>query len=305
MSPARRWLQWSLSASVLALAAWLLWRQLRGLDPAHLQAALVALPASAIALSLTATAVSFACLAIYERLATQWLAPGKVPRAVAWRTGLVAHALANTLGFHPVTAVALRLRSYRALGIDAATLAKIVALIGACVASGVFAILAAAEAWSLWRLGQRQLLLLLLIAAVAAFALLKRRLRQASLRFPPLANAGALLALGLLEMAAATAALAVLLPAGALPEGPAFVLLFVTATMLGIVSHAPGGLGVFEATMLAAAAPGARAQVLAALLAYRLLYNLLPCALALLAVAGAATRERVGRRLSSTADTRA
>jgi uncharacterized membrane protein YbhN (UPF0104 family) len=179
------------------------------------------------------------------------------------------------------------------------------ALIGACVASGVFAILAAAEAWSLWRLGQRQLLLLLLIAAVAAFALLKRRLRQASLRFPPLANAGALLALGLLEMAAATAALAVLLPAGALPEGPAFVLLFVTATMLGIVSHAPGGLGVFEATMLAAAAPGARAQVLAALLAYRLLYNLLPCALALLAVAGAAARERVGRRLSSTADTRA
>src|SRR4029077_1729872 len=136
-------------------------------------------------------------------------------------------------------------------------------------------------AWSLWRHGQQVLLLALVFAAGAAIAVLQLRLRQASLRFPMLAHAGTLLVLGLLEMAAAVGALAVLLPAGVLPDGPAFVLLFVTATVLGIVSHAPGGLGVFEATVLTAVAPAARAQVLAALLAYRLLYNLLPCALAL------------------------
>jgi len=305
MNPARRWLRWTAGALVLSLAAWLLWRQLRGLEPGQLRVALAALPASAIALSLAATALSFACLAAYERLATQWLAPGKVPRAAAWRTALVAHALANTLGFHPVTAVALRVRAYRVHGIDAATLAKIVAAIGACVAAGVIAILALAGAWSLWRHGQRELLLVLVCSAGIALAAGKRRLRQAALRFPWLAHAGALLLLGVVEMGAATAALAVLLPAGALPEGPGFVLLFVTATLLGIASHSPGGLGVFEATMLAAAAPAARAQVLAALLAYRVLYNLLPCALALLAVAAGSVRQRAGRTLSWTADTRA
>ena len=88
-------------------------------------------------------------------------------------------------------------------------------------------------------------------------------------------------------------------------DGPAFVVLFVSATLLGIVSHVPGGLGVFEATMLAAAAPTARAQVLAALLAYRAIYNLLPCALALLALATGALRGRMRGEFSSTAGTRA
>jgi uncharacterized membrane protein YbhN (UPF0104 family) len=305
MNPVRRWRRWTLGALVFSLATWLLWRQLRGLGTAQLQAALAALPTSAIALCLAATALSFGCLALYERLATQWLAPGKVPLAVAWRTGLVAHALANTLGFHPLTAVALRLRAYRAHGIDAATLAKIVAAIGACVAAGVAATLVVAGAWSLWMHGQQELLVVLVVSAGTALAVLELRPRRASLRLPMLAHAGVLFALGLLEMGAATGALAVLLPAGALPDGPAFVLLFVTATLLGIASHAPGGLGVFEATMLAAAAPAARAQVLAALLAYRVLYNLLPCALALLAVAGGAVRERLGRGLSSTAGTHA
>ena len=305
MNAARRWLGPIASLLVIALAAWLLWRQLHGLSVAQLQAAMLALPPAALAASVAATALSFACLAAYERMATQWLAPGKVPRAMAWRTGLVAHALANTLGFHPVTAVALRLRSYRAHGIDAATLAKIVAAIGGCVAAGVLALLAVAGAWSLWLHGGRALVLLILLAGIGAMAVLKLRLRQLALRSPVFAHAAAVLALGLLEMTAATAALAVLLPAGALPDGPAFVLLFVTATLLGIVSHAPGGLGVFEATMLAAAAPSSRAQVLAALLAYRALYNLLPCALALGALALGAAAAWFGRVFSSTAGRRA
>jgi hypothetical protein len=113
-----RWLDgWARCA--VALAAWLLWRQLQRHGLAQCSAALRALPPAALAACLVATALSFACLAAYERLATQWIAPGKVPRAVAWRVGLEAHALANTLGFHALTAAALRVRTYRAHGIDA------------------------------------------------------------------------------------------------------------------------------------------------------------------------------------------
>jgi uncharacterized membrane protein YbhN (UPF0104 family) len=51
-----------------------------------------------------------------------------------------------------------------------------------------------------------------------------------------------------------------------------------------VVSHAPGGLGVFEAGMTAILAGRGRPDLLAALLLYRLLYNLLPFALAVSAL---------------------
>jgi uncharacterized membrane protein YbhN (UPF0104 family) len=295
-------LRWFASALVLALGAWLLWRALREMDPAQLRSALAAIPRSALVASAIATGVSFACLAAYERLATQWFAPGRIPRAVAWRTGLVAHALANTLGFHPVTALALRLERYRAHGVDAATLARIVAAIGACVASGVVAVLVAAGAWWLWLAGQATSLVLPAGVAGASLLLVQSRFDAQRLPYAQwLPQAILVFGLGFVEMAAALLGLWVLLPAGALPAGPAFVLLFASAAVLGVVSHAPGGVGVFEATFLAAAAPGSRAPVLAALLAYRLVYNLLPCALALIAVAAGGLRSR----FSSTAGTSA
>jgi uncharacterized membrane protein YbhN (UPF0104 family) len=294
---------WLASLLLVALAAVLLWRQLHGLSLRSLGAAVQALPASALAASLVATALSFACLAGYERMATQWIAPGKIPREVAWRVGLEAHALANTLGFHALTAVALRLRTYAAHGIDAATLAKIVAATGGCVATGVVAIVLSALAWTQWLAGRAGMLLAIALFLGAAIAVLGLRLQQFLSRSPVLAHAGRLALVGLLEMAAAAAALWVLVPAGALPPGPWFVLLFVSAQLLGIVSHAPGGLGVFEAAILSAAAPSARTDVFAALLAYRLLYNLLPCALALLAIGiGWARGRHREPRASSTVD---
>ncbi len=56
--------------------------------------------------------------------------------------------------------------------------------------------------------------------------------------------------------------------------------------ILGVVSHAPGGIGVFEASMTAILAGRGRPDLLAALLLFRLLYNLLPFALAVLVLGG-------------------
>lgn len=300
MKPTPRWLRWLVSALALSIAAWLLWHSLRGLSLVQVDAALASIPPWALLVCLGATALSFLCLAAYERMATQWLAPGQVPRVVAWRTGLVAHALANTLGFHAITAVALRLERYRAHGVDAAQLAKIVAAIGGCVASGVVAVVLGAGAWWMWGNGFRAPALALAIMGSGAYFVLRKRTGEIASGTQAFPRLGVVFALGFVEVAAAMAALAVLVPEGVLPGGPAFVLLFASAMVLGVASHAPGGLGVFEATVLAAAAPGSQAQVLAALLAYRVLYNLVPFALALLALVA----EAIGGRVSSTAGTR-
>jgi hypothetical protein len=56
---------------------------------------------------------------------------------------------------------------------------------------------------------------------------------------------------------------------------------FVSATLLGFASHAPGGLGVFDAAMLVALWQFDKESVLAGLLLFRLLYYIIPFALAL------------------------
>ena len=60
-----------------------------------------------------------------------------------------------------------------------------------------------------------------------------------------------------------------------------FLAVYVFAAMLGIASHAPGGLGVFEATILLALSSMPREPVLGALLLFRLCYYLAPFVLAL------------------------
>jgi uncharacterized membrane protein YbhN (UPF0104 family) len=56
----------------------------------------------------------------------------------------------------------------------------------------------------------------------------------------------------------------------------------VSATLLGFASHSPGGLGVFDAAMLVALIEFNKAELLAGLLLFRLLYYVIPFALSLL-----------------------
>ena len=59
-------------------------------------------------------------------------------------------------------------------------------------------------------------------------------------------------------------------------------MIFVSATLLGFASHAPGGLGVFDAAMLVALWQFDKEDLLAGLLLFRLLYYIVPFALSLL-----------------------
>jgi uncharacterized membrane protein YbhN (UPF0104 family) len=93
-------------------------------------------------------------------------------------------------------------------------------------------------------------------------------------------------------MSAAIGAMYLLLPPAIAPSLADFVPLYLAALLAGIVSHAPGGLGVFEAILLGAFPAQARADVLAGLLCYRLVYNLLPFGVAVLALGVFEARQR-------------
>ena len=108
------------------------------------------------------------------------------------------------------------------------------------------------------------------------------------------------MALGVIDICSASAALYVLLPKAARFGYPAFATLYSFAAMLGIASHAPGGLGVFDATILQGVG-GSEAAVLASLLLFRGIYYAVPfiTAMALLGGVEAVRRWRSLREAMS------
>lgn len=300
-------LQWLLAVTVMLLAGIALWHQAQTLSLAQLRVAWLAAPTPDLAWALAATALSFACLSGYERIATERVVPGQVPAALALRVGALAHALSNTLGFHALTGTAFRYQQYRRLGLPLTAVAKVLAVVALCVGTGVAMLSTLALVWlQPWAAGSPAAIALI-VALLALLALawrpLRRKRRDARVSWRWLAQ---LLPLATLEMATAVFALYVLLPSGSQPDIAAFALIFVAAMALGLISHAPGGIGVFEAAVLAALPTGDPAGVLVALLLYRLIYNLLPFALAVLVLGRQALRARrdlarasVGGRISA------
>jgi hypothetical protein len=86
--------------------------------------------------------------------------------------------------------------------------------------------------------------------------------------------------IGALDLIFVTLAMYILLPATPVVGLPNLMMVFLSATLLGTLSHAPAGLGVIEATMLLGLPQYPREALLAALLTFRALYFLLPLFLA-------------------------
>ena len=123
-------------------------------------------------------------------------------------------------------------------------------------------------------------------------------LMGATLTLPNLRAAVLLTAVAVADLLATGTVLYVLLPADLSQNTALFFTVFFGAVLLGLLSHAPGGLGVFEATIVMGLGAGGRSDVLAALVLYRMIYTVLPFGIAALGLGvGEAfrARRRIGR----------
>ena len=288
------WLLPTVSALLFALMLWVLHRELYAIDYGKLRAALGGLPASDVCLALLLTVANYLVLSCYDQVA--FVCIGK--RIASWRialTAALAYAVSNSTGFGIVSGTAVRHRFYSRWGVDTAELSRIVVLNATTywlglLALGGWSLAFHPHAWLQGGIGEdaSRWLGASFMAMAAAYLLLSlvRRAPLRVLRFeidlpsPPLALAQLLVSMA--DWALAAAVLHALLPASGAPYA---VLLgaFVTAQVLGLLSHVPGGLGVFEGAMvllLAPYLPGDR--LVAALLLYRLLYYAIPLSFALL-----------------------
>lgn len=289
----RRPLLWLLAIALIAIGIAALHGLLDEVRPGAVRAALHATAPHRIALAALFTAASYLLLTLYDALAVR-----TIGRRLPWKTTALAaftsYTLSHNLGFSLLTGGSARLRTYRAAGLSIADVARITLIASATFWSGVLAMTAAAlllarhplaigavtvaVAAQRW-LGMTLLAILAAIVAARLAGVSEIRIRRAAL---PLPSAPAIMAqavIGALDIGCAAAALYVLLPHGAAPAFASFCLAYALGITMGLVTHVPGGIGVFEATMLALT-PGGSAGTLAALLLYRVIYYLLPLVLA-------------------------
>ena len=299
---------------MIAGALWILSGSLGKLTQADLRTALVQIAPGKLRLAGLLTCLSFAALGLQDVIAARAVAPGKVALWKGFLAGSAANAIAGTLGFHAVTASLVRYRIYRSEDLGLIEVAGIVAASSAAILLSFPTTLSLALL--LGRQGQTAAgrsdplaiaactaFLCLLAALLAWLGRKPRRLAVGRFRvsLPSAPVAACQIALGAGEMIAAIGGLYHLLPDGLAPPFALFALIYIGAAVGGLVSHVPGGLGVFEAAMLAMLGSGREAALLGALLAYRLIYNLAPF---LIAAGALLLFELVQRnaRLSSTAD---
>ena len=283
-----------LSVGIFALSIFVLGRVVANLDIAALRAAMAATSAEQIAAACVLTWISYLALTGYDALALRQIG-AHVPYRVTALGSFTSYAISFTLGFPLITGGAVRYWIYSRAGLSAGKVASLTVVagvtfwLGMAFVAGV-SLVARAEALS-WidNLPARLNLLigagvLLAIAAYIAWvAIAPRRVRVQGFRLSlpgPLVTIGQM-GLGVIDLCAAAGVLYVLLPANTPIDFPSFAATYVLGCILGIASHAPGGIGVFEATMLKFVPAPSEASLIASLLLFRIIYYLAPFVFAL------------------------
>ncbi|HYL01693.1 MAG TPA: bifunctional lysylphosphatidylglycerol flippase/synthetase MprF [Steroidobacteraceae bacterium] len=284
-----RWAGPAAALLVFTVVVLILHRQLTHLHPRAVLEHLHAIPRRQVLAALGFTAASYWLLSNYDVLALAYLRRA-IPYPRILFTSFIAYSFGHTLGFSVFTGAAIRFRLYATAGVSAIDVATITAFcslslgIGLATIAGLSLFLSPGHASQILHLHHNWALLagLVLLAAVALYALWATlaqgtlELRGWALRAPGPAIGLAQLALSVADLSLSSAVLWSLLPAQAHLGFVPFLGTYALAVIAGIVSHVPGGVGVFEAVMLLTL-PGVPADaLLGSLLAYRGVYYLVP-----------------------------
>ncbi|KAF1022518.1 MAG: Phosphatidylglycerol lysyltransferase [Paracidovorax wautersii] len=251
-------------------------------------------PTHLLLLAGLATLASYICLMGYDFSSLRYLGlREKVRRSTIGLTSFIAFALGNTVGLGPLAGGAVRMRMFTAAGLEPMQVARAAAFNALAFGFGTTAFGAAALLWGapdvaeLAHMPAAALRAIALGLLAALGWLLWRcahrpylRVRHWKIELPHLRLALQQLAITALDLSFAALTLWVLLPTEGLSWWT-YLSFYLLALALGVISHVPAGLGVFEAVMLLGIGGTVPPdQLAAALVLYRLIYFLFPLGLA-------------------------
>ncbi len=223
---------------------------------------------------------SFAAIGQYDALFHRWLGTGVSPRR-AVISGASAIAVAQMAGLGLLTGTLARWRALPELSAKHAFLVTQYVSFSFMIALGVLTALAVAllPVGAHPSVGAFAAFAVMLAAGAAVTSLVAPR--SLPLRVPPLILMGRLSMLLLVDVLFGSLALYALLPTEVAPAFGIVFAAFLVALSAGLLSGAPGGFGPFELCLLALLPDVPDADLLATVLAFRLIYYVLPVCAAL------------------------
>lgn len=279
--------------ALFAVALWVLGREVRHLSLHGLSQSIRALPSSAVLLAAIFTLLNYAILTGYDQLAFVYIRR-RMPKWQITVASFVGYAIANNVGFALLSGTSARYRFYSRWGLSGQDISRVVVFYSGTFWLGLIVL----GAWSLLFSPIKDfggiaapaltrasgIVLLGTAVAYAAAPLFWRRpitVAGTEIALPSPSLIGAQFIMSALDWGLAGAVLYVLLPEPR-PEYTYFLGAFLAAQLLALISHVPGGIGVFESLMILLLKPWLTADVfLPALAAFRLIYYLVPLGIAL------------------------
>jgi uncharacterized membrane protein YbhN (UPF0104 family) len=289
-----------LSLAVIALAGYGLHHALRHVRPSEVFAALRDLSAHKIGLALLFCAGSFFAIGCQEYFALR-TAGHPLPLPKALFGSFLAQSIGHQTGFSLAVGGGLRYRFYSAFGVNWRQVAKTQASFSGTVALALCLQLCVGlllhpalidHAIHLPPVVTRGIGVLLGLFALGVLALTARHkavtLFGESWGVPPTSLVIAQVVCSVLDLACLSASAWVLLPDQLNADYPTLLGIAVASLLLGIISSVPGGLGIFESSVLTLLAPSywLIAATFGALLAFRAIYYFLPLLIGLVALGG-------------------
>ncbi|MEI9892254.1 MAG: lysylphosphatidylglycerol synthase domain-containing protein [Caulobacteraceae bacterium] len=290
------WLRY-LPIPLLVLAAYVLWRELHGLNPNAVRHAMVQWgPGRSLAAILLSFTV-YGLLAGNEQVALRW-AHAHVPLRTGMRNAFIAFALANTLGFGFLVGGAFRANAYRRWGVGLGKVAQITAYGALTFTLGVLALAGgllmhardgvydqlAVDPFVGRAVGGLMWVGLALYATAGALAPERVRLFKFEFKPPRPGLVAIQVFFGCADLMAGAGVFWLLLGKGA-PHYSDFLSAYIISIMAGLLSGVPGGAGVFETAMLQLLPQVDRTSLAAAFLGFRVFYYFAPLAVALILLA--------------------
>ncbi len=273
------------------LAAGMLYWQLRNYSLMDIARALWNIPFSNLVLACVACFCGYLALSFYDYLALDY-----VGRKVSWwkwmLAGMLGFAISNNAGHAVVSGGAIRYRLYTRWRVPGSDIIKMITFSGftfflgyaAIAVIGYFLVPNGMFAQSVGAsFGVNGLFIVCLSILLAYYAITTmfngKSIRIGGIKFqiPSIGEAVVQTLLGIADALCAGLVLYFcIVPYIDMPFG-VFIGLYVIANVAGVFSQVPGGIGVFESIFMVALPESAdKASIFGALLAYRIIYYVLP-----------------------------
>src|ERR1700761_1457360 len=293
------WKRLGIVASVLiiALAITIMIRTLKGVDAGVSLTALADTKLHYVALAALCVVGSFCTLTFFDYFALRTIGKKHMPYRIAAMSAFTSYTIGHNIGATVFTGGAIRFRIYSDYGLSAIDVAKICFLSGLTfwlrnllgLGFGLVWPPTAATAMDLLPASINRLIALGCLAGIVAYFVWlsmgkqRRELGQNGWKVVlPSARLTLLqMLIGVVDLGFCALAMYLLMPQQPYIDFISLAVVFILATLLGFASHAPGSLGVFDAAMLVALPQFGQEQILATLLVFRVLYFVIPFAVAI------------------------